>query len=109
MAIVFFATSCQFGNNQDVAIIFPQEIPQAQFASDAITNSVVDKGLKIQADGNQSIFLLSVNDEESIKKHGFSMPSDLKEEGFSLQVKDNIIGVIGHDPAGLMYGGTGAG
>jgi len=105
LAIVFFAMSCQPGNNQDVAVNFPDALPQAQFASDAIIKSVADQGLNIHADGSRSIVLLTLQDEETIKKQGFSMPSNLKEEGFSLQVRDNVIGVIGHDAAGLMYGG----
>lgn len=105
LAIVLFAMSCQSGNNQDVAINFPQDLPQAQFASDAIINSVSEKGLKVHADSRQAIYLMTLNDEESIKKHGFSMPSNLKEEGYSLQVNEKVIGVIGYDAAGLMYGG----
>jgi hypothetical protein len=105
MAIVLVAISCQSGSEQNVVLNFPEELPQAQFASKAIAQSLADAGLKVQTDGKQPIFLFTLNDEEAIKKHGFSMPSGLKNEGFSLQVNDNKLGVIGHDAAGLMYGG----
>lgn len=105
LAIALFAMSCQSGSEQNVALSFPQELPQAQFASEAITQSLDDQGLNVQADGPIAIFLLTQDDEEAIKKHEFTRPSALKEEGFSLQVNGNDIGIIGHDPAGLMYGG----
>ena len=97
LAIVLFAMSCQSVADQDVALNFPQELPQAQFASEAISKSLVDKGLNIQDKAGRAIYLLTTDDNEAIKKHGFSMPSGLKEEGFSLQVNDNVIGVIGFD------------
>ena len=105
LAMIIVASGCQFGNDQKLALHFPQDLPQAQFASEALINSIEEKGLTVQTGAKNAIHLLTLDDAKSIESLGLSMPSGLKAEGFSLQVKDNVIGVIGYDAAGLMYGG----
>ena len=105
LAMIIVASGCQFGNDQKLALHFPQDLPQAQFASEALINSIEEKGLTVQTGAKNAIHLLTLDDAKSIESLGLSMPSGLKAEGFSLQVKDNVIGVIGFDAAGLMYGG----
>ena len=109
---LFFHISCQFGTREDVTLNFPQNLPHAHFAAEIIMESVIDKGFSLSLkkpfnikNGKNAILLLSISDEALIKEYGFTNPSGLKEEGFSLQVIDNLIGVIGYDAAGLMYGG----
>ena len=91
LAIVLFSSSCQFGDNQDVAINFPQEMPQAHFASEALLDPITGEGLSFILqkpfnvdDSKYAILLLTLNDVETVKKYGFSMPSGLKEEGLSM-------------------------
>ena len=112
LAIVLFAIGCQFGSKEDVSLNFPQNSPQAHFASDAILNSLIEKGLSIALqksfnidESKHAILLLTLDDKFSIDEYGFITPTRLKEEGFSVQVNENKIGVIGYDDAGMMYGG----
>ena len=111
LACTIFSFSCQFGDSQDVGINFPQEMPQAHFAIEALLDPIANDGYTVAlqkpfiSGAKNVILLLTLKDTESIEKHGFSMPSGLKEEGFSLQVNEGKIGVIGYDAAGLMYGG----
>ena len=101
--------NCQ--SDQTKSLTLPGASPQAQFASETISKSLNHKGLALVVQDYQKnmkspdILLCLANDAELIKKHGFSVPSGIKEEGYSLQVNGNKIGVIGFDDAGVMYGG----
>ena len=110
LACSIFILRCQTAKN--VQLYFPKELPQAQFASEAISNSLSEKGFGFETSdisnikgSGEFIVLLSIEKTDLIKRYGFEIPSNLKEEGFSLQVNGNNIGVIGYDPAGIMYGG----
>lgn len=109
LTISLILSRCQ--SDQTKFLSFPGDSPQAQFASEAISKSLTDKGLTLVVQDDlkshdaPDIVLCLANDSKSIKNHGFAVPSGLKEEGFSLQVTGKKIGVIGFDDAGVMYGG----
>lgn len=100
--VLLFTLGCQIEPKHDVALNTPQDLPQAQFASEAIVKAVTEKGMFIEKESKQAIYLMTLDNEELITNNGFAVPSNLKKEGFSLQVKDHVIGVIGYDAAGLM-------
>ena len=110
LSIVFFSISCQPVSENTLFLSFPSDLPQAQFAIEAISSSAIEKGLTIQEESTSKsslhgIYILSIDNQESIKELGFTIPTGLKEEGFSIQKVENNIGVIGYDAAGMMYGG----
>lgn len=112
LPIFFFFTSCQFGDNQNISLNFPQNLSQAHFAAEVIIQSLVDRGFNLSTqqpsnikDAKYALLLLSIDNESLINEYGLSLPSTLNKEGFSIQVNDNLIGVIGYDAAGIMYGG----
>jgi hypothetical protein len=99
-------------HSQDVILSYPQDIPQAVFAAETISESLKDRGLQIKIqsaskkDGSTyNLSLILLENKKSVRGHGFKLPTTLKKEGYSLQVNGNEIGVIGFDAAGLMYGG----
>ena len=114
LAIAMIAVSCQFSNEQSVSLIYSSEVPQVKFAADHISSSIKKIGMNLtvkedakslKVNDGYTIILLQNDDKSAIINHGFNAPTTLEEEGFSLQVNENKIGVIGFDAAGMMYGG----
>ncbi len=110
ISIVF--KGCQFGSDKNLSVYFTREEPQVRFAMEAIKKSLSDSGYESEFqqsttidDSKYTILLLSIDDQSMIDEYGLSVPDNLREEGFSMQVRDKVIAVIGQDPAGLMYGG----
>lgn len=110
--ILLFAFACTPAPQQKLSLVYPDDLPQAQFAVEAIQTAASDQGISLHlhddAHSNADaagIFMLLSGDEKSIKSHGFKVPGNLHPEGFSLQVNGDKIGVVGMDAAGLMYGG----
>lgn len=108
MALVFCAFAFQLSFAQKITISHPSELPQVKFAVDEINKASLHPS-EISSENSSNIqpnvFFLLAENKKAIRKNGFKSPKEIQPEGFSLQVKDDKIGVIASDAAGLMYGG----
>jgi hypothetical protein len=108
---VLSTISCRYVKDKTVYFSYTPEIPQVQFAADQISAALKKAGYDLlsaedgKTAGEYTMLLLSISDKSSLEKYGFSIPSDLQKEGFSLQVNEKVIAVIGFDAAGILYGG----
>jgi hypothetical protein len=109
LLVILIVSGCKNPDSQSYSIIIPDDTPQAAFAKVHIVEAFGERGWtnsvsNIQ-DASYSIYFLYADQEGQIEELGFDNPHGLEPDGFSLQVDNEKIGVLGLDAAGLMYGG----